>query len=147
MANPTKFQAYKDERKWNYVFLLHARYDGSIRRLATVSGISQSELKNWDQQYRDEVMQFIVSNRVIRGDEAVEKEESGKVPTIKELIEKVLRRLDTAIQGESDPSSLSRTLQNLYSYESTIKASSAEAKNASSTSTVADAVKRKLQNQ
>lgn len=143
MANPTKFQAYKDERKWNYVFLLHARYDGSVRRLATVSGISQSELKNWDQQYRDEVMQFIQSNRVIRGDEAVEKEESGKVPTIAELIEKLLKRLDTAIAGESDPSSLSRTLQNLYSYDANIKAASSE-KSTNSYSTVADAVKNKL---
>lgn len=144
MANPTKFQAYKDERKWNYVFLLHARYDGSVRRLSTVSGISQSELKNWDQQYRDEVMQFIQSNRVIRGDEAVEKEESGKVPTIHELIEKVLKRLDTAIAGEADPSSLSRTLQNLYAYDTNLKAASSSEKTGSSYSTVADAVKKKL---
>lgn len=146
MANPTKFQAYKDERKWNYVFLLHARYDGSVRRLSTVSGISQSELKNWDQQYRDEVMQFIQSNRVIRGDEAVEKEQSDKVPTIPELIEKVLKRLDSAIAGEADPSSLSRTLQNLYNYNATLKASITTDSERGTISTVADAVKNKLKN-
>lgn len=143
-SDSSRFQAYKDERKWNYVFLLHARYNGSVRKLSTVSGISQTELKNWNEQYRDEVMQFINANRVIRGDEIIDKEQSGQVPTIKELIDKLLIKLETAIAGESDPSSLSRTLQNLYSYDSAIKAQDQDNSKKKSYATVADAVEKKL---
>ena len=143
-SDSSRFQAYKDERKWNYVFLLHARYNGSVRKLSTVSGISQTELKNWNEQYRDEVMQFINANRVIRGDEIIDKEQSGQVPTIKELIDKLLIKLETAIAGESDPSSLSRTLQNLYSYDSAIKAQDLDSSKKKSYATVADAVEKKL---
>lgn len=143
-SDSSRFQAYKDERKWNYVFLLHARYNGSVRKLSTVSGISQTELKNWNEQYRDEVMQFINANRVIRGDEIIDKEQSGQVPTIKELIDKLLIKLETAIAGESDPSSLSRTLQNLYSYDSAIKAQDQDLNKKKSYATVADAVEKKL---
>lgn len=143
-SDSSRFQAYKDERKWNYIFLLHARYNGSIRKLATVSGISQTELKNWNEQYRDEVMQFINANRVIRGDEVIEREQSGVVPTVKELIDKLLIKLDTAIAGESDPSSLSRTLQNLYSYDVSIKAANQDQAKKSSCSTVAEAVEKKF---
>lgn len=143
-SDSSRFQAYKDERKWNYVFLLHARYNGSVRKLSTVSGISQTELKNWNEQYRDEVMQFINANRVIRGDEIIDKEQSGQVPTIKELIDKLLIKLETAIAGESDPSSLSRTLQNLYSYDSAIKAQDLDNSKKKSYATVADAVEKKL---
>ena len=143
-SDSSRFQAYKDERKWNYVFLLHARYNGSVRKLSTVSGISQTELKNWNEQYRDEVMQFINANRVIRGDEIIDKEQSGQVPTIKELIDKLLIKLETAIGGESDPSSLSRTLQNLYSYDSAIKAQDQDNSKKKSYATVADAGEKKL---
>lgn len=141
-TDSTKFQAYKDERKWNYVFLLYARYGGSFRKLSTVSGISQNELKNWDQQYRDEVMQFIAANRVIRGDEIIDKEAEEKPPTVPELINKILIKLNTAITGESDPANLSRTLQNLHSYESATKAAAADKPKAAST--IADAVAKKL---
>ena len=144
MADSTKFQKYKDERKWNYIFLLHARYDGSIRRLSTVSGISQAELKNWNQQYKDEVMQFISANRVIRGDETINKEQSGKIPTIQELINKLLTKLDTAIASETDPSSLSRTLQNLYNYDAAIKADESDKTKQKSYATVAEAVEKKF---
>ena len=89
-------------------------------------------------------MQFINANRVIRGDEIIDKEQSGQVPTIKELIDKLLIKLETAIAGESDPSSLSRTLQNLYSYDSAIKAQDQDNTKKKSYATVADAVEKKL---
>ena len=94
--------------------------------------------------YVDEVMQFINANRVIRGDEVIEREQSGVVPTVKELIDKLLIKLDTAIAGESDPSSLSRTLQNLYSYDVSIKAANQDQAKKSSCSTVAEAVEKKF---
>lgn len=109
MAKSDQYAKATAERKWNYIFLLHARYDGKYARLARAMGIPQAELKNWDVEFKKDVLQWIENNRVIRGDQAVD--ESDRIPTIDELIVDCQKRLGSTIGAADDPSALARTIK------------------------------------
>lgn len=111
MAKTDKYAKATAERKWNYIFLLHARYNGSYARLARAMGIPQDELKNWDVEFKSEVLQWIENNRVVRGDQAVD--DNDVIPTIEELIINCQKRLGSTIGASDDPSALARTMKTL----------------------------------
>ena len=108
-----KYTDATNERKWNYVFLLHVRYKGSFSRLARAMGIPQAELKNWDAEYKQEVIQWVENEKVLAGYIQPSEDNLGPVPDEGMLIEKLMRRLNTAIDSETDPSKLSRALETL----------------------------------
>lgn len=140
MAKTDKYAKATAERKWNYIFLLHARYDGKYARLARAMGIPQAELKNWDVEFKNDVLQWIENNKVIRGDRAVE--ENDYIPTIDELIVDCQKRLGRTISSADDPSALARTIKVLKELQSENMDSD---RNLSSD--VATAVKERLYNQ
>lgn len=126
------------ERKWNYIFLLYARYDGSFARLARAMGVPQAELKNWDVEFREDVMQWIENNKVIRGDSAVTS--SDEVPTLEELIREVQKKLKSTIGSADDPAALARALKNLHE----VKEMTGSDNNEDNKSDVVTAVEEKL---
>ena len=128
------------ERKWNYIFLLHARYKGSFARLARAMGIPQAELKNWDAEYKEDVMQWIDNEKKQAGYTAGENPDDGPVPDEGQLIEMIMRRLGGTIRAETDPSKLTRALDNLHQLQA-----NKGAKNPSSTcSKVTQAIEERL---
>ena len=145
-----KYTDATNERKWNYIFLLHTRYKGSFSRLARAMGIPQAELKNWDVEFKNDVMQWIenekklcsllpVSGTSANGTDAVI-EELPPIPKPEELIEQIMRRLNTTIVTETDPSKLSRTLEHLHQ----LQANKAAGGNNTKCSTITQAVEEKL---
>ncbi len=138
MAKTDKYAKATAERKWNYIFLLHARYDGKYARLARAMGIPQAELKNWDVEFKQDVLGWIENNRVIRGDKAVD--DNDRIPTIDELIVDCQKRLSSTISAADDPSAIARTMKVLRE----LQAECADEQNGKGTSDVASAVKERL---
>lgn len=137
MATTDRYAKATAERKWNYIFLLHARYDGKYARMARAMGIPQAELKNWDVEFRKDVLQWIENNRVIRGDVVIDNEE---IPTIDELMIDCRKRLKTSIGTSDDPSSIART----YRYLSELKMEDESSSETGKYKTVSDAVRERL---
>lgn len=138
MAKTDKYAKATAERKWNYIFLLHARYDGKYARLARAMGIPQAELKNWDVEFKQDVLGWIENNRVIRGDKAVD--DNDRIPTIDELIVDCQKRLSSTISAADDPSAIARTMKVLRE----LQAECVDEQNGKGTSDVASAVKERL---
>lgn len=134
-----KYTDATNERKWNYVFLLHVRYKGSFARLARAMGIPQAELKNWDAEFKTDVMQWIENEKKQLGYDN-DTEELGPIPQEDELIEMIMRRLGDTIRAEVDPSKLSRTLENLHQ----LKANKSARGTNSNCATVSQAVEERL---
>lgn len=146
-----KYTDATNERKWNYIFLLHTRYKGSFSRLARAMGIPQAELKNWDVEFKNDVMQWIENEKKLysllpvpgasaNGTDNQAIDELGPIPTPEELIERIMRRLGTTIASEQDPSKLSRTLEHLHQ----LQANKAAGGNNTKCSTITQAVEEKL---
>ena len=93
-----KYTDATNERKWNYVFLLHVRYKGSFSRLARAMGIPQAELKNWDAEYKQEVIQRVENEKVQAGYIQPSEENLGPVPDEGMLIEKLMSRALETLQ-------------------------------------------------
>mgnify|MGYP003300525181 CR=1 FL=1 len=112
MPNTDRYVKATAERKWNYIFLLYARYDGSYSRLARAMGIPQAELKNWNVEFKQDVLQWIENNKSNEKNTAVDM--TGEAPTLDELIEDVLRKMKSTIGTADDPSALARALKSLH---------------------------------
>lgn len=135
----TKYTDATKERKWNYVYLLHMRYKGSYARLARAMGIPQAELKNWDVEFKEDVMQWVENDRKQSG--YVTNLDNTPIPNEEDLIEMIMRRLRGTIASETDPSKLTRALENLHQ----LKANKSASTGSSSTcATVSQAVEERL---
>lgn len=135
-----KYTDATKERKWNYVFLLHMRYKGSYARLARAMGIPQAELKNWDAEFKEDVMQWVENDRKQSGYAPDPNEQDTPVPDEGELIEMIMRRLGGTIQSETDPSKLTRALENLHQ----LKVTKGARTGSSTCATVSQAVEERL---
>lgn len=136
-----KYTDATNERKWNYIFLLHVRYKGSFSRLARAMGIPQAELKNWDVEFKKDVMQWVENEKKSVSPSSDLAEELPPIPTTDELIERIMRRLGTTIDIEQDPSKLSRTLEHLHQLKDNEKGTG---KNNEKCSTITQAVEERL---
>lgn len=135
-----KYTDATKERKWNYVFLLHMRYKGSYSRLARAMGVPQAELKNWNAEFQEDVIKWIENDKKQAGYIAGENPDDGPVPDEGQLIEMIMRRLGGTIMAETDPSKLTRALENLHQLKSNKGASTGN----STCATVSQAVEEHL---
>lgn len=140
MAKTDKYAKATAERKWNYIFLLHARYDGKYARLARAMGIPQAELKNWDVEFKQDVLGWIENNRVIRGDKAVD--DNDRIPTIDELIVDCQKRLRSTICAADDPSAIARTMKVLQELQA--ESPAGESKKSDVASAVEERLKKSI---
>ncbi len=111
MAEEKKVK-YTQEMKFDYVFLLHARYNKSYLRLSKTMGIPREMIRNWDDELREDVFQFIDA---MSGRNASDTD--GPPMDIAELKDLALQRLESTMKKEIDPSKIARALSVLNDME------------------------------
>lgn len=107
-----------NKRKIAYVYLMHRMFEGNpamMVKILKTNGVSVADLEDWDLDYKEAVYQTI-QEEDSRG---VKLKDPVDVPSIKEIKEKVLRRVDALISGHDDPARLAQVYKILSEFEAT----------------------------
>jgi len=104
---PRKFE-YTEQQMINYVFLLHFRYGGEIVPLYKDMGVPCKRLAKMQTQYLDQV------KKLLKEDKCAEVFNQSEIPSLNDLYDKAMRRLEIIIEKATDAPPLINALYKLH---------------------------------
>jgi len=122
------------KRQIAYLYLMHRMFGGNPEKMIETlitKELTVKELQEWEGKLLGRVQEIIQSENAVGGGDS----DSGAVPSIKSIKEKVLRRTNSLIGTSDDPARLAQVYKILSEFETTDDKKG---------TTVIDAVKTKL---